>query len=658
MEEKKFVFSKTSVDMLKEIVDKMREFHIDLINIYLLLYGIISSRTEDGKQSILLDYISENTGITSGYVEAITETVALSSKPSLLNRFAKILSSSSFIKKEKSSNSATKVVFYFTDTNGEEYEIPLDDESAIVLAKVVEFATNNSINDEIQPIHLVIAMFETESITFKEFLTDFGVNYYKAKKFFKLENIDKENFIPFSLSNFLSLYNDKIDTTKPCQILSRDEEVKKLWSIMLKVNKKNAVIVGDPGVGKSAIMEKIAYEIISGTCPDEFQNYKVVCLDVNSFSSGTINVGESENRIKSLIEFLKDTNDIILFIDDIHTLFSSTTLMRGETQLSNALRLILSQGDTIVIGTTTTYEYELEMYFSQNSILSKYFEKINVSEPSPEDVYPMIKNKINTLSEIHGVEITQEMVEFIVMIAGCFANNDSNPYRTLNLIDHSMVSAKTNRKKIVDKDCVLENFDIFFKMWDNMNEDSKKEIAYHETGHYIMFKASDKLIEYNMQAVSIMPAEGYLGVTVYNIDSDVVPFSNIDYYIDLIAADLAGRVAESFFRKTFTSGASADLDAATRTAFIVVTKLGMGNESIENRIYLNSENYPMFSEKSTNVINDEVNKLIKKAFDRATIVLEENRDILEAIVKNLLEKKIMSEVELDKVWQDVVSKRR
>ena len=96
---------------------------------------------------------------------------------------------------------------------------------------------------------------------------------------------------------------------------------------------------------------------------------------------------------------------------------------------------------------------------------------------------------------------------------------------------------------------------------------------------------------------------------------------------------------------------------STKLAFHLVTKLGMGNDSIKNRVYLNTHNYPMFSEKSVDVINNEVNKVIQKAYDRATELLEENKDILEAIVSALLENQIMSETELDAIWQDVVKKR-
>ena len=323
--------------------------------------------------------------------------------------------------------------------------------------------------------------------------------------------------------------------------------------------------------------------------------------------------------------------------------------------LANALKPILARGDTIVIGSTTVNEYQ--KYFQKDAALSRRFERINVSEPMSKEVYYMIKNKLKALSQFHGVKIQKRIVEYAIMIASCFAFDKKNPDKTLDLIDRAMVSAKRAGKEYVDKEAILKNFDIYFKKWNNMDIDSRKEVAYHEAGHYIVGKASGRLISHNWLAVSIMPAEEYLGVTVYEIDDTKMPFLNIDYYIDNIACDLAGRVAENIFRNSYTSGASIDLSKATETAFNVVTKLGMGSDAIKNRIYLNTQEFPMFSEKSTDTINDEVNKLIDKAFQRASELLRENNDILEAIVKALLEKHIMSEAELDKIWKKVVNKR-
>ena len=195
------------------------------------------------------------------------------------------------------------------------------------------------------------------------------------------------------------------------------------------------------------------------------------------------------------------------------------------------------------------------------------------------------------------------------------------------------------------------------QIWNNMSFDSKKEVAYHEAGHYIVGKASGRLIRYHFLAVSIMPAENYLGITVAEEDETQIPFCDENYFIDDIAFDLGGRVSEEFFRHTYTSGAKADLDNATNTAYQVITKFGLGNNSIKNRIYVNYQNNPMFSEKSIDVINHEIDQIIEKALKRATDILTENRDVVEALVSALLQNHIMSSEELDAIWKETITHR-
>ena len=546
-------------------------------------------------------------------------------------------------------------IITLTDHEGNELELPVDSSVEKVFEELIKIIQKFGLK-EIEPLHIMSAMFMTEDDDFIDFFSLLSCNYDDAKKHFHPDRILVYGVIPFQLAGFLSTLNEKINGNAPCEILCRDKEVDILWNIMLKKNKRNAVIVGEPGVGKSALIEKLAYDINSGNCPPEFKKHKIVVLDVNALIAGTSYRGDAEERIKDLIQFLKDNDDVILFIDEVHTILGAGSCFEGEMDLANALKPILARGETIVIGATTQEEYE--KYFQRDGALSRRFEKVVVKEPLANKVYPMIKNKIAVLSDFHKVTISKDMVTYAVMIAGCFAFEKKNPDKTLDLIDRAMVYAKRHGKKKVDKNCILRTFDIFFEMWDKMSPESRKEVAYHEAGHYIVGKASGRLTRYIWQAVSIMPAEDYLGVTVYEDDDTIVPFCNLDYYIDDLALHLGGRVAEKLFRKTHTSGASADLETTTKVAHHVVTKLAMVSEDSPNRVYLNECYYPTYSEKVTNIVNEEINKLVKKASDRASQILDENRDVLEAIVDALLKHRIMSEADLDKVWKETVAKRK
>ena len=448
-----------------------------------------------------------------------------------------------------------------------------------------------------------MALFEANDSILKSIIDDFEADYETVKKQFSRSSIANIGLIPFELAPFMTCLNDKIDTSKPCEILMRDKEIAQIWNISHKMNKRNTIIVGEPGVGKSALIDKIAYDIKKKTCPKRFSGFVVICLDVNSLIAGTKYRGDAEARIKKLIEFLEKHDNIILFIDEVHTILGAGACVEGEMDLANALKPILARGETIVIGATTEEEYEL--YFKRDAALSRRFEKVVVEEPTCEKVYPMIKNKIRVLSNFHGVTISKPMVEYAIMIANCFAFEKKNPDKTLDLIDRSMVSAQIKGKTKVDKESILANFRIFYELFDSMDADARKEVAYHESGHYLVGKLSERLVNFKMLAVSIMPAEDYLGVTCYEYRKDRMPFSNLDYYIDRIAFDLGGRVAEKIFRVTVTSGASQDLNNATFLAHTVVAKMGMtDSDGIRNSIIMNTAEQPMFSEKEIDRINE------------------------------------------------------
>ena len=544
----------------------------------------------------------------------------------------------------------------FDDEKGNKHYYTVAEEVYSIITQAVEICIEKKFPC-IEPIHILAAMFDVEDITLQDLFSELGMNFQLARKYFTSDEVYKLEVIPYSLSGFMSCLNEKVDVRKPCEILMRDKEVEQIWNISLKKNKRNTVIVGEAGVGKSALIEKMTYEIVKGTCPERFKNFSVISLDVNSLIAGTTYRGQAEERIKQLIKFLEERDNVILFIDEVHTILGAGSCFEGEMDLSNALKPILARGDTIVIGATTDEEYE--RYFARDAALSRRFEKVVVEEPVSSKVYPMIKNKIRVLSEFHHVKITKAMVEYIIMIAHCFAFEKKNPDKTLDLIDRSMVVAYRKGKDQVDKECVLANFGIFFELFEGMEEDSRKEVAYHEAGHYLVGKLSDKLVQYQMLAVSIMPAEDYLGVTCYEFRKDKVPFTNKDYYIDEIAFSLGGRVAEKLFRKVYTSGACADLNSATRRAFQVVSQFGMTSKENGERnvIFLNSENYPMFSEKSINMVNEEVQALVDIAYKRAEHIIEEHKELLEIIVTKLLGKQIMSEAELDRVCQQYFKKK-
>lgn len=464
-------------------------------------------------------------------------------------------------------------------------------------------------------------------------------------------NQEKEFILPDSVAGFLRVLNTQYSPDeKTCPIGGRDDEVKKLTTILLKNKKRNCILVGDAGVGKTAIVEKIAWQIVTGNCPKQFKDMIVLELDVTSLISDTMYRGSAEKRFKALISFLENNKNCILFIDEIHLLLGAGSCEGGQLDLANALKPMLARGETRVIGATTLDEYQ--RYFSRDSALNRRFEKIIVREPNFNKVYSMIKNQITVLKNAHGVSIKRQTVETAILYASCFNFESKNPDKTLDLIDRSMAIAELNGRKSVREKDIISTFDVYTKKFDQMTIEQKRAIAYHEAGHYLLYKFSKNLSNHNLLAVSIMPAEDYLGVTVCELDDKFIPSDNEDYFIAVIAAKLAGRICEKIYTGELTSGASSDLEQATNLAKQVVTKFGF-NKDFGNRVFV--EKIDFIPETSAK-INEAVNTLLKKAEVRAKNVLSQKSKYLEALADALVKRGILSEGEINCLFDEIDKK--
>lgn len=456
--------------------------------------------------------------------------------------------------------------------------------------------------------------------------------------------------LPKNLSDFVTVLSSKYKGVSECEILGRDKECRDTMRILQKRGKKNVILVGEAGVGKSSIAEKIAYDIANGNCPDSLKDNVVFQLNVNSSIARTTLRGMAEERFKFLIEYLEKHENVILFIDEIHmAIGAGETSAKGENDMSNALKPFLASSKAKVIGATTEEEYN--KIIATDSAFKRRFKKIVVKEPKSKDVYPMLKNAIKAHEKFHGVTISKEMVEYAILISACFNNTTKNPDRTNDLIDTSMVIAKEKGLKEVTRECILENFDINFEKFKNMSIEEKKATAYHEAGHYLVWRLSSNILKGEKGiAVSIMPAEGYLGVTVFDDMTDEVNINpNRDYFIKSFASDLAGRIAEELFVLDVNSGASADLKNANKKAYTMICNYAMNNKD-DYLTFIEDNNYHMINEKTIDYINQERAKLLKDASEYAKGILNDNRELLDKLVNALLEKGILDENDLNEIF--------
>ena len=239
------------------------------------------------------------------------------------------------------------------------------------------------------------------------------------------------------------------------------------------------------------------------------------------------------------------------------------------------------------------------------------------------------------------------MIDYIMTLSACLFNNTTkNPDRTLDAIDKAMAQAELEGDSRVTKKIVLESFDVNLNMYKNMSYESRKATAYHEAGHFIVTRYSNKYSKtVKIRAVSILPAEDYLGINVFE-PINYVNISDREYYIESIAKSLAGRIAEKRYTGTNSAGASSDLNHATEMAQELITKFGMG-KNFKNRVYYEE----LYNENAQENLNSEIDEIVDEAYKLAERIIKKHEPQLKAVVSGLLKKGILSAEELDKICE-------
>lgn len=573
---------------------------------------------------------------------------------------------------EKKSGEKNEILFTLSSEN-EKVEMSLTQEMYYVMQYSTNFSLNQIILDEISFILSLVSCANSKYLS--KFFEDINVNIPSIQRYYEgiflednfdqiTENIensivansnnknayaDEDALIPYALKNCLSVLSPE-NTDEP-MILCREKEIEQIMTILLKSKKRNVVLIGEPGVGKTAIVEHLAWLISKGKCTEELNNKKIFSLDVNGIVAGTTLRGQAEEKFKILVQFLESRPDVILFVDEIHTMLGAGSTGKDDRplDLSNALKPVLARERVSVIGTTTEVEYQ--KHFSKDGAFKRRFEVVRVTEPKYKDVYPMTQKQIEHLQKIHNIKIDKNIVDYIILMASCFNFQTCNPDRTLDLVDRSMAKTKIMGKKNVVKETVMSNFDANFELYKNMSEETKTAIAYHEAGHYIFNKYSEYLKHNKSLAVTIIPSDNYLGLTVTDVSYDEAYLKDYNACIDLIASNLAGRIAEKMYTKRNSTGARNDLLNATNIAKEMLVKDGLVSTFSDRNFESDRD------ESSKKKLNDEIDRLIVKASDRAKEVLNEHKSTLEHVTKELVKKGILINTELEKICEDEESKQ-
>jgi ATP-dependent Clp protease ATP-binding subunit ClpA len=243
------------------------------------------------------------------------------------------------------------------------------------------------------------------------------------------------------LAQFTTNLNKSATEGKIDSLIGREEEVERVVQILCRRRKNNPILVGDPGVGKTAIAEGLAKRIVEGNVPSVLKDYEILSLDLGSLVAGTKYRGDFESRIKAVIKAIAKDPKKILFVDEIHALIGAGAASGGNLDAANLFKPALSRGEMRCIGATTYKEYR--GIFEADHALSRRFQKVDVNEPSLENSIKILQGAKGSYEKHHGVTYTDDAIEAAVRLSSRYINDRLLPDKAIDVIDEAGAIQRT-----------------------------------------------------------------------------------------------------------------------------------------------------------------------------------------------------------------------
>lgn len=350
-----------------------------------------------------------------------------------------------------------------------------------LLKKVIKNAEMHAKNSYITPLMLLESLLEEGEGIAIRILISMGLDIDKLYDEIKLK--DKKS------NQKLEIYNIGKEMSKDLSdnfVVGREKEIDLITETLLRKNKNNPLLIGDAGVGKSAIVEELARRIKKGDVPNALKNKKIISIEMSSLVAGTKYRGEFEEKLNKIIKEVENNPEIILFIDEIHTL-SNAGGAEGAINASDILKPYLARGKIKVIGATTTNEYN--KFIAKDKALSRRFDLIKINEPSIDETINIL-SKIKTSFEHHyNIKISEENIRQIVDLTNKYILDRFNPDKSIDLLDSvcAMKEVKSPKEKniIILKNKLFNIIEAKEKMVKNNNFEEalnyrKQEIELYE----------------------------------------------------------------------------------------------------------------------------------------------------------------------------------
>ncbi|MDC1421483.1 ATP-dependent Clp protease ATP-binding subunit ClpA [Gammaproteobacteria bacterium] len=326
-----------------------------------------------------------------------------------------------------------------------------------VLQRAV-FHVQSSGKGVVKPINLLVAIFSEKESHSVYLLSKQGIGRLDIVSYIShgktstsdegVESPDEDGQAleeaPTTELEFLINLNELASNSKIDKLIGRSEEIERIIQILARRTKNNPLLVGESGVGKTAIAEGLAHLLNEKEVPEFLQESTLYSLDIGALIAGTKYRGDFEKRLKSVLSFLDNENNPILFIDEIHTIIGAGSASGGSLDVSNLLKPALGKGKLRCIGSTTFQEYR--GVFNQNQALSRRFQKIDVMEPSPEDCVQILEGLKGNYESHHNVKYSYESINTAVSLSKRFLNDRFLPDKAIDLIDEAGALLNIGRK--------------------------------------------------------------------------------------------------------------------------------------------------------------------------------------------------------------------
>lgn len=312
---------------------------------------------------------------------------------------------------------------------------------------------------------------------------------------------DKKKKLKF-LNNYCTNLTQKAREGKLDNVVGRDKEISRVIHILSRRQKNNPCLIGEPGVGKTAIAEGIAQRIVGGDVPFHIKDKELYLLDLTALVAGTQFRGQFESRCKGLVEEVKEQGNVILFIDEVHTLVG-TGDNEGTMNAANILKPSLSRGEIQVIGATTFKEYR--KYIEKDSALERRFQPVTVSEPTVEDTITVLKGIKQYYENFHRVKISDDMLRECAVLSERYINDRFLPDKAIDLLDEACACTSIRTPEIEEFDALNEELKKHKKLVEDYEQksDPDYEIIAKEKGEILRIQNRLNEVEETLKNVQV-----------------------------------------------------------------------------------------------------------------------------------------------------------